>query len=230
MTSPAAPTAPWFHTHSLPDGEVTPGSKSAAVLEAEAGVIFKHGVAGKSVLDIGASDGFFSFEAERRGAARVLATDNFHWSGPGWGNKGGFDYAHARLGSKISSQDIDVPQISPETVGMHDVVLFLGVLYHVRDPLTALANAASVAGELLVVETVTALDLLPWPVMRFYEGDELGNDPTNFWAPNNRCLAGMARELGFKRVEMTGHPLTRPHWRRPDSFWKHNRVVMHAWR
>ena len=230
MSNPVAPTAPWFHTLSLPDGEITPGSKSAAVLKTEADVVFKHGVAGKSVLDIGASDGFFSFEAERRGAAKVLATDHFHWSGPGWGNKGGFDYAHARLGSKIASLDIDVPQISPETVGVHDVVLFLGVLYHVKDPLTALANAASAAGELLVVETATALDILPWPVMRFYEGAELANDPTNFWCPNRRCLAGMARELDFKRVEITRHPLMRPHWRNPDLYWKHSRVVMHAWR
>jgi tRNA (mo5U34)-methyltransferase len=199
------------------------------MLEAEADAVFKHGVAGKTVLDIGANDGFFSFEAERRGASRVLATDHFHWSGPGWGNKGGFDYAHARLDSRISSLDIDVPKISPETVGMHDVVLFLGVLYHLRDPLAGLANAASVTSDLLVVETVTALGLLPWPAMRFYEGAELHGDPTNFWGPNRACLAAMARELGFKRVEITHHPLVRPHWRRPHSF-STSRAIMYAWR
>lgn len=230
---PGAETAPqigWFHSLSLPGGETTSGVKSAQVLGVEADVVFRHGVAGKRVLDIGAWDGFFSFEAERRGAAEVLATDHFCWSGAGWGVKAGFDYAHRRLGSRVASLDIDVQQISPQTVGTFDVVLFLGVLYHVKDPMLCLEHAASAAGEVLVVETCTALDVLPWPVMRYYVGDELGGDPTNFWAPNRKCLEGMARDLGFKKVEMTGHPATKPHWRAPELYWKHNRVFMHAWR
>jgi tRNA (mo5U34)-methyltransferase len=226
----AAPAIGWFHSLSLPGGETTPGVKSAETLAIEAEVIFKHPVAGKRVLDIGAWDGFFSFEAERRGAASVLATDHFCWSGEGWGVKDGFDYAHRRLGSKVASLDIDVPQIGPETAGVHDVVLFLGVLYHVRDPLAALSHAASVCGEMLVVETATALDILPWPVMRYYVDRDLNDDPTNFWAPNRKCLEGMARDLGFKRIEFTGHPVTKPHWRAPELYWKHNRVFMHAWR
>jgi tRNA (mo5U34)-methyltransferase len=225
-----APPTGWFHSLSLPGGETTQGVKSAQVLGVEAEVVFKHGVAGKRVLDVGSWDGFFAFEAERRGAAAVLATDHFCWSGEGWGTKAGFDYAHARLASKVESLDIDVPQITPESVGTHDVVLFLGVLYHVKDPLQALAHAASVTGEMLVVETATALDVLPWPVMRYYQGSDLGDDPTNFWAPNRRCLEAMVRDLGFSRVEMTGHPVTKPHWRAPELYWKHNRVVMHAWR
>ena len=225
-----APAITWFHSFTLPDGEAMAGQKPADVLRQEADVIFRHPVAGKSVLDIGAWDGFFSFEAEKRGAARVLATDHFCWSGPGWGTKAGFDYVHGKLGSKVETLDIDVPQISRETVGVFDVVLFLGVLYHVKDPMQCLEHAASVTGEMLVVETCTALDVLPWPVMRYYQGGDLGGDPTNFWAPNRRCLEGMARDLGFKRVEMTGHPVTKPHWRAPELYWKHNRVFMHAWR
>jgi tRNA (mo5U34)-methyltransferase len=224
------PAISWFHSLSLPGGEVTPGLKSAELLGVEAEVVFRDGVAGKRVLDIGAWDGFFSFEAERRGAARVLACDHFCWSGDGWGTKAGFDYAHDRLGSKVETRECDVQQLSPETVGTWDVVLFLGVLYHVKDPMRCLEQAASVAGELLVVETATALDVLPWPVMRYYQGADLGNDPTNFFAPNRRCLEAMARDLGFKRTEMTGHPVTRPHWRAPGLYWKYNRVFMHAWR
>src|SRR5215472_15157125 len=137
-----SPPAAWFHSHAFPDGEVVAGEKPIGVLEKEAGVVFRHGVAGKSVLDIGSWDGFFSFEAEKRGAARVLATDHFCWSGPGWGTKAGFDYIHHQTGSKVESLDIDVPQISPETVGTFDVVLFLGVLYHVKDPLRCLEMVA----------------------------------------------------------------------------------------
>ena len=213
----------WFHSLSLPDGEATRGVKPRDVLEKEADAIFRHPVAGKSVLDVGAWDGFFSFEAERRGAARVLATDHFCWSGPGWGTKAGFDYAHGRLGSKVETLDIDVPAIAPETVGTFDIVLFLGVLYHVKDPLRCLEQVASVTREMLILETETALDVLPWPVMRFYEGTELNNDATNFWAPNRRCLEAMLREVGFRRVEIALHPTHRPNWKR-------TRVVAHAWR
>ena len=220
---PSAQAIHWFHSHSFPDGETTRGDKPGETLRKEAEVIFRHDVAGKSVLDIGAWDGFFSFEAERRGASRVLATDHFCWSGAGWGTKAGFDYAHAKLGSRVETLDIDVPQIAPETVGTFDVVLFLGVLYHVKDPLSCLERVASVTGEMMVIETETALDILPWPVMRYYEGAELNNDPTNFWAPNRRALEAMLRDIGFRRFEVAIHPLLKPHWKR-------TRVVMHAWR
>ena len=213
----------WFHSHGFPDGETTQGIKTADVLRKEAEVIFRYGVAGKSVLDIGAWDGFFSFEAERRGASRVLATDHFCWSGEGWGTKAGFDYAHAKLGSRVETLDIDVPRIGPETVGTFDVVLFLGVLYHVKDPMSCLERVASVTGECMVIETETALDVLPWPVMRYYEGAEQNNDPTNFWAPNQRALQAMMRDIGFRRFEIVSNPLARP-------LWKRSRVVMHAWR
>jgi len=103
------------------------------------------------------------------------------------------------------------------------VVLFLGVLYHVKDPMSCLERVASVTGEMMVIETETALDILPWPVMRYYEGAELNNDPTNFWAPNQRALRAMMRDIGFRRFEIVPNPLARPHWKR-------SRVVMHAWR
>ncbi|KAK0349139.1 hypothetical protein LTR94_034365, partial [Friedmanniomyces endolithicus] len=97
---------------------------------AEAGTIFSYPVKGKTVLDIGAWDGFFSFEAERRGASRVLATDHFCWSGPGWGNQDGFKWVREATGSKVEDLDIDPMQITPEAVGEFDVVLLSGVIYH----------------------------------------------------------------------------------------------------
>jgi tRNA (mo5U34)-methyltransferase len=230
MNAPGPPEIAWFHSFRFPDGEEARGLKRLELLEAEAEAIFAPGVAGKSVLDVGAWDGFFSFEAERRGAARVMATDHFCWSGEGWGTRAGFDYAHAKLGSAVETLDIDVPDISPETVGSFDVVLFLGVLYHLKDPLAGLERVAAVARERLVIETETALDILPWPVMRFYEGRELNDDPTNFWAPNRACLAAMLREVGFAGCEIRTSPWMKKHWRRPDLYWKRDRVVAHAWR
>src|SRR5436309_3517316 len=132
----------WFHSHAFPDGETTRGEKPIEVLRKEAEVVFRHGVAGRSVLDIGAWDGWFSFEAERRGAARVLATDHFCWSGPGWGTKAGFDYAHTRYASRVETRDMNVQDMSAADPGVFDTVLFLGVLYHLKAPPRALARAA----------------------------------------------------------------------------------------
>jgi tRNA (mo5U34)-methyltransferase len=195
----------WWHSIDLGD-RWTPGQKSREMLEAEANLIFQKGIAGKTVLDIGAWDGFFSFEAERRSASRVLATDHFCWSGPGWGTREGFDYAHRCRQSKVEARDIDLPDLKPATVGVWDVVLFLGVLYHVKDPYSALEAVAKLAKETLIVETVTALNDFPEAVARFYYLDELNKDPTNFWAPNTKCLEAMLLEIGFPRVEIVQNP------------------------
>ena len=79
----------WFHSIPLRDGIVTPGLDNS--MDKLGQVCLPADLTGKSVLDIGAWDGFFSFQAERNGAKRVLATDHFCWSGPGWGTKAGFD-------------------------------------------------------------------------------------------------------------------------------------------
>lgn len=68
---------------------------------------------GKTVLDIGAWDGFYSFEAERRGAALVLATDSFCWGGGGPGTKAGFELAREALGTGVADMTIDVLDLSP---------------------------------------------------------------------------------------------------------------------
>ena len=74
------------------------------------------------MLDIGAWDGFHSFKAERRGADHVLATDSYVWR---CGNIAGFELVHKILRSKVKSKEIDVMNISPDTVGLFDVVLSL---------------------------------------------------------------------------------------------------------
>jgi tRNA (mo5U34)-methyltransferase len=213
----------WFHSIDLGDGTITDGYKSHVMLRDEAAIIFRHGVSRKSVLDIGAWDGFFSFEAERLGASKVLATDHFCWSGPGWGTKQGFDYAHERLKSSVLSLDFDVFDLDPRILGQFDIVLFLGVLYHLKDPFGGLERASAMTHDLLIVETETAFDNLDIPVMRYFRGAELNNDPTNFWAPNTRCLESMLREIGFKRFEFTPHPLV-------QQVQDRGRYILHAWR
>ncbi len=181
----------WWHQIELPDGSVTPGKDRSA--EKLAGLHLPN-LAGKTVLDVGAYDGYFSFAAERLGAARVVALDSYVWQQPG--GKAGFDYARDALGSSVEDIEMDVLDISPESVGKFDVVLFLGVLYHMRHPLLALERVASVANELLVVETLIDMTFLRSPAAAFYPWDMEG-DSTNWWGPNRAALLGMLESVGF---------------------------------
>ena len=190
----------WFHSIPLNDGTVTPGlDASMAKLEQ---ICLPKDLSGKTVLDIGAWDGFFSFQAERHGAKRVLATDHFCWSGPGWGTKDGFNFVHNALDSKVESLDIDAMDISPDNVGKFDVVMFLGVLYHLQDPMAGLRVAASVCKDLLIIETVVDDLHRRKPSMVYYPGDSLNEDDTNYWAPNVAAMKGMLKDLGFTKVEV----------------------------
>ena len=225
----------WFHRIDLGRGIVTPGDDDTPAKLATLG--FPDDLGGKTVLDIGAWDGFFSFEAERRGASRVLATDSFCWGGPGWGTKAGFDLARKALGSRVEDKEIDVLDISPETVGMHDVVLFLGVLYHMRHPLLALEKLFSVTGEMAIVETGVDLNFYWQPAMAFYPGSEAAGDPTNWWGPNAAAVAAMLKDVGFRTVKLH-YRLSIPRSLARSArqtmvqrrLFQIGRVVYHAWR
>lgn len=192
----------WYHTIDLGQGIVTRGVDNTP--ERLPRLHVPENLAGRSVLDIGAWDGFFSFEAERRGAARVVAADHYAWHGVGWGTgkgKAGFELARTALSSRVEDVDVDVLNLSPDRLGSFDVVFFLGVLYHVPNPLLALERVASVARDLLIVETVVDMVGLSRPAAAFYPGRELNGDPTNWWGPNHAAVTGMLQAVGFKRVE-----------------------------
>jgi tRNA (mo5U34)-methyltransferase len=95
-----------------------------------------------------------------------------------------------------------------DELGSFDLVLYLGVLYHVENPLQALKRLASVTKELAVIETSAIA--LPFagsaPLCEFFETDELNNDGSNWWAPNNSALEGMCRAAGFRRVQVVVGP------------------------
>ena len=127
----------WYHCIELRPGIVTPGLAGGAHSLPYYGI--PEDLSGKSVLDIGCWDGFFSFECEKRGAERVVAADN-------WENAGrdAFDFARTELGSKVEPLECDIYDL-PDKLGgeRFDVVLFLGVLYHLRHPLLALEKVAA---------------------------------------------------------------------------------------
>jgi tRNA (mo5U34)-methyltransferase len=190
----------WYHTMDLGDGIITPGANDTYAYMSRIGM--PADLTGKTVLDIGAWDGAYSFEAERRGAARVLATDHFCWSGPGWGTRAGFDLAREALGSRVEDRDIDLAELSDKTVGTFDIVLFLGVLYHLQDPLSALRRLAPVTRELLILETVVDLLCVRRPAIAIYPGSELSNDATNWCGPNPAAVEALLRCAGFRSVRI----------------------------
>ena len=173
----------WFHQIDLGNGIITPGIDNTRTrLEM---LSLPGDLRGRSVLDICALDGAFSFEAERLGANRVMAVDSFCWSGGGWGTKRGFECARRLLQSRVEDREVEVMDLSPETVGgTYDLVLFLGVLYHMEHPLAALERVASVCANQLILWTHINLAHLDVPAMAFYPDRELADDPTNWWGPN----------------------------------------------
>ena len=189
---------PWFHRIDLSNGITTPGVDDAPFKLSH--IHMPDDLSGKTVLDIGAYDGFFSFEAERRGASRVLATDHCCWAATGMGDGQGFQIAHHALQSKVEARLIPVEGLSPNSVGVFDLVLFLGVLYHAQDPMRYLRIAKSVCKEMMILEThLDALDY-PRPAMVFYPDRTLNDDPPNFWGLNVRCVEAMLREVGFRKL------------------------------
>ena len=188
----------WFHSIDLGNGIVTPGvDRSARRLK---GIHMPESLAGMSVLDVGTFDGFYAFEAERRGG-KVVATDTAVWRNPEIGRHG-FDLARRVLGSSVEDREVDVHDLSPETVGVFDLVLFLGVLYHLPNPLLALERVASVTRNHLIMETAVDLLFTRRPAAAFYPADELSGDTSNWWGPNLAGAEGMLRAVGFTRVEV----------------------------
>jgi tRNA (mo5U34)-methyltransferase len=191
----------WYHSFQFPDGSSTKGTDES---EKSFQFLAPHlpDFNGKDILDIGAWDGFYSYKAKQLGARKVLATDYFCWSGPGWGTKDGFDFAGKKLNLHIDSLEIDPAQINPNSVGMFDIVLFLGVLYHRPDCFQALTNAASVCQEHLIVETLIHKGLdEDQPLLQFYPFDEVYGDHTNWFIPNIRCVYDMLKSCGFNNIE-----------------------------
>jgi len=250
----------WFHSIDL-DGVVTPGIAESQALADELDSLRLPGLAGRSVLDVGAWDGYYSFAAERAGAERVTALDHWAWSVDlaAWRSylagceasgetarqaeelaeiwrpvelpgKQGFDLARETLDSRVEPLVGDFMEMELAPLGSFDVVLFLGVLYHLKEPLRALQRLASLTGELAVIESEA--EVLPGgeelPLCRFLEGSERGADPTNWWSPSAAALLAMCRAAGFSRTELISGPESAAP--ATDDGPRRYRAVVHAWK
>lgn len=195
----------WFHSIDLGNGVVTPGSKSVEVHAIESEAYFGGmDLSGRSVLDIGAWNGVYSFEAKRRGARRVVATDAPTWTDPAANGHGAFQFAREILGLDVEDAVIGVDDMTPDMFGeLFDVVLFLGVFYHLPDPLLSLKRAAAMCRDLFIVETHMDLDHLGVPAMRYYVGDELQGDSSNYWGPNSLLIIELLKAEGYNEIEFS---------------------------
>ena len=199
----------WYHTIDLGDGLVTPGWEKIKRLNENMIAFLPVSFEGISVLDVGCWDGLFSFEAERRGASRVLAIDNLA-GGDGFSQKtldsikgDGFkplETARAVLGSNIQYEFGNVYDLSPEVHGKFDCTLFFGVLYHLWHPLLALERLRKVTTKCLFIETHVneAIDQSV-PLIRFYPRGEK-YEASTWVGPNILALYEMLKVVGFKKV------------------------------
>jgi tRNA (mo5U34)-methyltransferase len=167
------------------------------------------------VLDIGCNGGFYSIEMKRRGADRVVAIDS-----------DARYLAQARYAAEVSGAEIEFHQLDVYSVAQlkerFDLVLFMGVFYHLRHPLLALDLLHEhVVGNLLVFQSLLrgAKQVEPieedypfseteifeksgYPVMHFVE-HRYSHDPTNWWIPNRACIEALLRSAGFRILD---HP------------------------
>jgi tRNA (mo5U34)-methyltransferase len=203
---------PWFHNMRLKGVATAPehflGDYPTIKWRHFAGAI-PADLTGKTVLDIGCNGGFYSLAMKRRGAARVLGIDHDE------------DYlAQARFAAEVEGLAIEFRNLSVYDVGAlgerFDLVLFFGVMYHLRHPLLALDLIHEhVARDLFVFQsmqrgsdavtplapdhefTETAIfDDPGYPKLHFIE-HSYAHDPTNWWAPNRACAEAMLRDCGF---------------------------------
>jgi tRNA (mo5U34)-methyltransferase len=206
---------PWFHNLDL-NGVRTAPSHFLGDYPAVKWRHFRDAIdqdlRGKTVLDIGCNAGFYCMEMKRRGADRVLGLDSND------------DYlAQARFAAEVSGLDIEFRKLSVYDVGrlgeMFDLVIFMGVLYHLRHPLLALDLIHEhVARDRLLFQsmqrgsarvesierdydfwTAEPFERPCFPRLHFVENRYAG-DPTNWWIPNRACVEAMLRSSGFAIV------------------------------
>ena len=170
---------------------------------------------GKSVLDIGCNGGFYAIEMKRRGADRVIGID-----------ENATYLAQAHFAAEVTGVEVELRQLSVYDVAMlgekFDLVLFMGVLYHLRYPLLALDLIHEhVTRDLLVFQSMhrgsdqvePVADDYPFgeeaifnrpsfPHLYFIE-QKYSGDPTNWWIPNRACSEALLRSSGFTIIS---HP------------------------
>jgi tRNA (mo5U34)-methyltransferase len=219
-----AALGPWFHNLHLPDGsETAPHHRLGdfpAFKWAEIAPHVPEDLTGWRVLDIGCNAGFYSFELAKRGAhvtgidVEPLFLRQAEWAAQ--------EFGLAHLTQFRYMQIYDLAHVREDW----DLVLFMGVFYHLRYPLLGLDIVAERVRRLMIFQTLTmpgeevssdtevdreledrdAFGAPGWPKMAFIE-HEFSGDPTNWWAPNHAGVEAMLRSSGLRIVGRPGHEI-----------------------
>jgi tRNA (mo5U34)-methyltransferase len=209
----------WFHTFALAPGIYTPGI--ARDHGYRMGVLGKERFDGRSVLDVGAFDGFYSFLAEQRGARRIVAVDNeqyVDWVGARFDvalpPAAGFKAIAELTGSEVEYHRMDAFDVR-DLGEKFDVALCFGILHRVTDPvalLQALADVVAPGGEIILETYGTRMDAA-MPAMEVREsGDVYNRDEFVYWGFPAEALRRLGGIVGFgdveilDEVEVDGHP------------------------
>lgn len=205
----------WHQKWEIAPGIFTPGNNPVAELCKYARL--PQDLTGKRVLDIGAWNGCFSFECERRGAKEVVA---YSLENP---DVAGFNKLKAALNSQVKYIQGSVYALNPETIGKFDIVLFFGVLYHLRYPLLAIDRIRTICQGAVYTETHIAnnrlllrkpfsivgriINLSGWfsstPIWRQYKEYELHpEDRSNWFGPNIQAVIESFDSAGFDTVHL----------------------------
>ncbi|MGE5295683.1 MAG: TIGR04290 family methyltransferase [Solirubrobacterales bacterium] len=220
-----AALGPWFHNLHLPGGlQTAPEHPLGDFPMCKWKCMAPHlpeDLAGRSVLDIGCNAGFYSFELARRGA-QVTAVD----TGERYLRQAAWAADKLGLRDRIRFEQVDVYDLM--SLGRtFDLVLFLGVFYHLRHPLLGLDIVSSITSTTLFFQTLTMpqhgrmkcpqnitlaereqmLDTA-WPKMAFIERS-LEGDPTNWWVPNHAAVEAMLRSCGWRSIRYLGEEIYR---------------------
>lgn len=217
----AARLSPWFHNLHLPDGTCTapdhPLGDFPRFKWLQIEPYLPEDLSGWNALDVGCNSGFYSFELARRGARVVAMEHDPHflhqarWAADVLGMSDRIEFRQASVYGIASAMEA------------FDLVLFMGVFYHLRYPLLALDMLAASTRRLMVFQSFTIPGdgefsaprdqdfddrrpmLLPdWPKMAFIE-HELAGDPTNWWAPNHAGIMAMLRSSGMEVCARPAH-------------------------
>jgi tRNA (mo5U34)-methyltransferase len=207
----------WYHRIDLGNGIVTPGAQPVQA----AAYRLPDSLEGKRVLDVGAADGYWTFEALKRGAKEVVAIDDFsdtfglpeemrRTGDNGWA---AFDLAREALGygeDRCSRREMSIYEVAEESLGRFDLVLCYGVLEYLRHPLLGIDLLSSVCDGELRVELAINDDFSPYlggfgrgypgnhVVMEFYPTNQYAGNPMVRWAPSMKCMLGMLYSAGFR--------------------------------
>jgi SAM-dependent methyltransferase len=187
----------FYHIIDLGDGIFTPGSRDLTKSQAPVlAAIESLDLAGKRVLDIGCRDGLYSLAAERRGAAEVIGIDNDL-------SRGAVELVIPHLRSKVRMHELNLYDLTPERFGKFDVVVFAGVLYHLRYPFWGLKVIKDVmqSGGTLIIETAICYGMEKHAMLYCPIGDESPYESTCCTFYNRKGMVDTLSSIGFRTLQ-----------------------------